>query len=195
MARIAGHARTGALRVVVVCFLLSGLVRAIGLAPALAAQLSESAEQTANADSHQAASCPEPEAPDTLLTLIREREQQLDDRERSVEERLTMLTVAAEQFERQKQELIEAEERLAATLAIADDAAEDDITQITAVYENMKPKNAAEVFNAMDQEFAAGFLIRMNPQAAADILANMNPDVAYAVSLLMATRNIEAPRQ
>ena len=187
-------AHAGALKVLIICFIASGVLRLGVLGPALALQLTNVDDTVGDPTQTIAANCPAPPNPDALLLAIREREQQLDQRERTIEERLTVLSVATEEFERQQASLVEAEKKLAATLAIADSAAENDIRQITAVYENMKPKDAAEVFDTMDQKFAAGFLIRMNPQAAANILAAMEADNAYGVSLLMANRNIEAPR-
>lgn len=193
---VVARLQVGALRLVMICFLASGLIRLAGFAPALAQQLdgvpsADNPVETAMA----MADCPVPAEPDALLLAIRERDAQLDSREQRLAQRLEVFTVATEEFERRRDALIAAEERLAATLAIADQAAENDIRQITAVYENMKPKDAAEVFDTMDQTFAAGFLIRMNPQAAADILSNMEAETAYAVSLLMASRNVGAPTE
>ena len=92
-------------------------------------------------------------------------------------------------------ELTEAEERLRATMAQSQAAAEDDIAQLTSVYENMKPKQASEVFARMTPEFAAGFLGRMRADAAAQILASLDPDKAYSISVLLAARNANAPTE
>lgn len=89
----------------------------------------------------------------------------------------------------------EAEEQLAATLARADRAAEQDVSQLVEVYESMNPKNAAQIFEAMDVTFAAGFLSRMQREAAAEILSGLPPDKAYAVSVVIAGRNASAPRE
>ena len=41
---------------------------------------------------------------------------------------------------------------------MADKAAERDIARMTTVYENMKPAEAARIFERMDVKFAAGLL-------------------------------------
>ncbi len=187
-------AQTGALGLVIACFVGSVLLRGAGVAPALAQQMAES-EQPVMVSQTGGALCAPAEDPDILLMAIRERQQQLDNEASRIEIRLKLLETAEERIEIQTAKLIRAEEQLAATLAIADEAADRDIVQLTSVYENMKAKNAAEIFNAMDVNFAAGFLIRMNPQAAAEILSNMTTDAAYSVSLIMASRNIEAPTE
>jgi flagellar motility protein MotE (MotC chaperone) len=82
---------------------------------------------------------------------------------------------------------------LRAVLAIADGAAEGDLARLTAVYESMKPKDAAPLFEKMAPEFAAGFLGRMRPEAAGAILSGLPPDMAYSISAILAGRNATAP--
>jgi flagellar motility protein MotE (MotC chaperone) len=47
----------------------------------------------------------------------------------------------------------------------------------------------------MAPEFAAGFLGRMKPDAAAAILGGMTANKAYAVTILLASRNAGAPTE
>lgn len=128
-----------------------------------------------------------------VLEKLQEREARLSAREAALELRLQALAVAEEQISRNLEALTRAEEELAATMALADTAAEEDLTRLTAVYENMKPKEAAPLFEAMDPQFAAGFLGRMRPDAAASILAGLDPEAAYAVSVILAGRNASVP--
>ena len=58
------------------------------------------------------------------------------------------------------------------------------------MYRQMKPKQAAQIFDQMPPSFAAGFLGEMAPESAALIMANMDAERAYAVSLLLAGRNV-----
>lgn len=181
--------QNGALLVVMACFLSSATIR-LGLSgPAIAQEINDrrsspEAEVTVAAENVSFAEL------DRMLEAIRERQEALESEEARVEERLEILANAQAEFERKRLELQEAERQLAATLSQTDGAVLRDIAQLTAMYESMKPKNAAEIFNEMDPNFSSGFLIRMNPQAAADILSSMDPDIAYQVSVLMANRNI-----
>ncbi|MEO0387962.1 MAG: hypothetical protein AAF281_10590 [Pseudomonadota bacterium] len=176
--------RGHALLLITVCFLASGLLRLGTTGSAFADQVSE-----------QAARLIETDEADALLTAIQERAAQLDQRERRIAEQQALLELSEEEFQRRRSDLIAAEERLAATLAIADEAAENDIQRLTAVYQNMKPKNAAVIFDSMDPVFAAGFLIRMAPEAAAGVLSAMTTETAYTVSVIMASRNATAPTE
>lgn len=183
--------RGHAMALVIACFLVSGGLRVLTVGQAYAEQAGTAPETPEMA----AVDCPPPEDADVLLTVVQERARQLDERDAKMAERLAVLQIAEAEFEKRRDELIAAEEKLAATLAIADNAAERDIQQLTAVYEEMKPKNAAEIFDSMDPAFAAGFLIRMAPQSAANILSAMDKNTAYTTSVIMASRNVGAPKE
>jgi len=139
--------------------------------------------------------CPEPAPPDagSLLAAIKERQDQLTNKEVAISERLQILNAVEARVAQDLEVLRAAEAQLASTLAIADSAAEKDLARLTEVYERMKPKNAALVFETMEMSFAAGFLSRMKPEFAAGILSEMPAEMAYSVSVVMAGRNARAP--
>ncbi|MDR0807835.1 MAG: hypothetical protein LBE86_01680 [Gemmobacter sp.] len=138
-------------------------------------------------------SCPEP--PLALSAALSERESKAAAREAAIEERLAALDLAETVISTRLAALAEAEDSLKKTLSIADGAAEGDLAQLTEVYQAMKPKQTAQIFGEMDPRFAAGFLGRMQPEAAAAVLAGMSSDRAYAISVLLAGRNADVPRQ
>ena len=187
----ADRRRSHALGLLVICFLVSGGLRLFASGTALAEQRTEAA----GVEVASVENCAPTENPDTLLVAVQERSGQLDALENRIAERQAVLAIAETEFEARLSQLVVAEEKLAATLAIADNAAENDLLRLTAVYENMKPKNAAGLFDTMDSNFAAGFLIRMAPKAAADILSSMDQEAAYSATVLMAARNVGAPTE
>ncbi|EEE36284.1 hypothetical protein RKLH11_117 [Rhodobacteraceae bacterium KLH11] len=130
-----------------------------------------------------------------LLTELLRREQDLNQRENRVLDREHALEIAGQAIETRLTQLQEAEASLRETVAIAEKAAENDLTQLTDVYESMKPKDAAALFETMDAVFAAGFLSRMPPEAAANVMAGLSPEVAYTISVVMAGRNAAAPQE
>ncbi|GGE47296.1 hypothetical protein GCM10011360_38190 [Primorskyibacter flagellatus] len=129
-----------------------------------------------------------------LLDAFRTREDRITRREAEIADRAQALSVADQAIARKLAALTEAEEKLRATLALADTAAEDDLNRLTAVYQNMKPAEAAALFEEMDPQFAAGFLGRMDPAAAAGVLAGLSPQTAYSVSVILAGRNANVPK-
>lgn len=129
-----------------------------------------------------------------MLKAFQKREERIARIERDMAVRQKALQVADEEIEKRLSALQQAENSLRSMLAIADTAAEDDLATLTAVYENMKPKDVAALFEEMEPGFAAGFLGRMRPDAAAGIMAGLSPQKAYTISVLLAGRNANAPK-
>ncbi|GLS85200.1 hypothetical protein GCM10010873_01730 [Cypionkella aquatica] len=137
-------------------------------------------------------SCPTP--PLALVEALNIRESKVSARETVLNDRLAALSLAEAAITARIEEMTAAEAELKKTLQIADGAAEADLARLTAVYEAMKPVDAAKLFGEMAPEFAAGFLGRMTPGAAAAAMAGMDPAKVYAISVLIAGRNAMAPK-
>lgn len=179
----------GTLAILAILLAASGALRlgdSVGAAMALQAN---SPEQGSEAPLQ----CPDP--PAAAAAALRARDATLATREVALNERLAALSLAEEAITSRLTELKTAEAKLRATLSIADGAAENDLARLTAVYEAMKPAEAAILFETMAPEFAAGFLGRMQPEAAAAVLTGMKPETAYAISVLIAGRNALAPKE
>ncbi|WP_322893044.1 MULTISPECIES: hypothetical protein [unclassified Yoonia] len=130
-----------------------------------------------------------------LLAAFQAREDRLAQREGQLRDRLQALRVAEVEIAEKLQAMRAAEEALNATIARAETASASDLDLLRAVYENMKPKEAAALFVEMPPPFAAGFLGMMEPQSAAAIMAELPPSVAYSFSVVLAGRNANAPDQ
>ena len=139
------------------------------------------------------AECPAP--PVALANALSERESLLSDREAALEDRIAALDLAEAAITARLRELQQAEEDLKRVVDVSDDAAEGDLTRLTAMYEAMKPADSARLLSSMPVEFAAGFLGRMRPEAAALILAGMEAEPAFAITALLAGRNALAPTE
>lgn len=182
----------GSLALVAVLLLGSGGLRLVSTAgPALALggdMTKRDAEIVENPQSP-----PRKENMQAMLDAFQEREARLVERERAMEEREHALEIADKAVNQKLDELLQAEEALRNTLALADGAVEDDVARLTTVYETMKPKEAAALFEEMAPEFAAGFLARMRPDAAAEVMTGLSPQAAYTISVILAGRNSGAP--
>lgn len=181
------RAGRGALFIVAMLFASSGALRlGSGVGAALARAESESPTE-APPDT----TCEMPSALSEALTL---REERIAAQEASLKDRLAALALADAAISKRMDEMKAVEAELKATLAQADGAAEKDIQNLTAVYQAMKPKDAAALFETMSPEFAAGFLGRMPPESAAAILSGMSAEAAYGVSVIVAGRNADVPK-
>ena len=170
----------------------SGVIR-LGLGADLA--LAKTQDAAAEAGAAEAAAC-EPDAGAlAMLEELRAREERLAQREAEIADRAQALSVAKSEIDGRLAELVAAEEKLSATLTLADGAADEDVARLDAVYEKMKPKDAASLFAEMEPDFAAGFVARMRPDAAAAVMAGLDPKEAYTISVVLAGRNANAPKR
>ena len=183
-----GRVQTGALSSLAACFFISGLLRAGEVVAALPVY----GEAPAGHVVEQAQTLAEADPPDlgALAAELHRQRAELVRREAALEERAQLLEAIEERLRDRLTELAAARERLAETAALVDDAAGRDVRHLADMYRQMKPKQAGRIFNAMAPEFAAGFLGQMGAVSAAQILANMEAEKAYAVSLLLAGRNV-----
>lgn len=184
--------RAGVLTVISLLMIGSAAIR-LGLeaGPALA----RSATPPENPTNEPMAAGTTPADLQLLLTALLQREKDLDRREATLVDKEKAQTIAHQAIEARLAALQEAEASLRETLAVAEKAAETDLTQLTDVYQNMKPKDAAALFETMDPVFAAGFLSRMPPDAAAGVMAGLSPEAAYTISVVMAGRNALVPEE
>lgn len=182
------HARRRALAVLALLLTASGILR-LG---ATAGHALDSA--TAAAGPPAAQICETEDSVRAMLAALTERDRSLSEREARIAVRDKAVALAAEEAEKRVAALEAAEAKLAATIAIADQAAAKDVERLVAVYERMKPKDAAAVFAEMEPKFAAGFLAQMRPEAAAAVMAGLEPAAAYAISVHFAGRNAAAPK-
>jgi flagellar motility protein MotE (MotC chaperone) len=186
MARRYAGQRRGALQVLAVFLILSAVLRAgAQIGPAFANEPVDIAPAAA-----------QPAAPtDELLAAFQAREARLTAREDQLRDRLQALRVAEAEIEEKLTAMRDAEQALNASIAQAETASIADLDLLTAVYENMKPKEAAALFEQMQPQFAAGFLAMMQPAAAALIMSELLPETAYSFSVVIAGRNANAPTQ
>ncbi|WP_234455059.1 MotE family protein [Thermohalobaculum xanthum] len=180
----------GALSVLAAGFMLSAMLRAGDVVAGLPA-LRDDGFGNAVASRGEGADEPRPEV-DALALIaevqrqaarLRERDAELDARARELEDAEVTLKTRLEQLEAMRREL-EAE------VAGVQDAAAADVRRLATVYETMKPKQAGRIFDEMEPSFAAGFLGELSAEQAAEILASMKPQRAYAISILLAGRNL-----
>lgn len=181
-----GRALSG-VGLIVLCFVGSAALRAIESGSAIAEEIG-----ALGADGPTPAETAEAEG---LLAAIRAREAALDAEAKRLADRQQTLNVAEAKLAEQLAAFETAQSQLEDTLALADNAAERDIERMTAVYESMKPADAARIFGRMDVGFASGLLARLRPEVAAAVLTGMEADAAYAITLTIASRNANVPTQ
>ncbi|AHD11348.1 MotE family protein [Phaeobacter gallaeciensis] len=192
--------RSGALMMLALLLMGSAIVR-LGLeaGPAIAREVANLQDESTLKEEPKGTlngqSMPSSAELQNMLAAFQEREAALSAREAEIEDRMKALEIADDAIEQKLVALEQAEEELKSTLALADGATEADLTRLTSVYEQMKPKESSALFEEMDPAFAAGFLARMRPEAAAGIMAGLSPQAAYTISVVLAGRNGSVPKE
>jgi flagellar motility protein MotE (MotC chaperone) len=192
MTRRGKRPRPGALGVLALLFLTSGLLR-LGAEAGQAIAREQADPEMGAAEVPEG--CRTSEDVKAAIDMLAGREERIATLEAQIADRMQALAVADREIAARLGELESAEEELRNLLTIADEAAEGDLARLTSVYETMKAKEAAALFAEMEPEFAAGFLGRMRPEAAAGIMAGLDPQTAYTISVLLAGRNAGAPKE
>jgi flagellar motility protein MotE (MotC chaperone) len=62
------------------------------------------------------------------------------------------------------------------------------------IYENMKPRDAAKIFNGLDDTVLVAVAAKINPRTMAEILAQMQPDVAQRLTVELASKTPSGPQ-
>ncbi|WP_439124635.1 MotE family protein [Marivita sp.] len=190
-----GPSRKGTLAIIGTFLLLSAGVRLATEAGQVIASEDPKATLSEQVSEQPTMDLARPETLNAAFEAIKEREQRLIDRETEMDQRETSVAAAETAIEAELAKLEQAEQNLRETISLASAAAEDDLSQLTDVYANMKPKQAAALFEQMEAAFAAGFLARMPTDSAARIMAGMTPEKAYEISVRLAGRNANIPLQ
>ncbi|MEO3433121.1 hypothetical protein [Inquilinus sp. CAU 1745] len=123
-----------------------------------------------------------------LLRDLSERRQSLEERAQTLDEREALLTVAEQRLEEKMAELEAVRGQIQQMLGTLDEQQESQFQSLVGIYENMRPADAAVIFNGLDIDVLINVLDRMREQKSAAIMAGMNPDRARQVTAELAQR-------
>jgi flagellar motility protein MotE (MotC chaperone) len=164
---------------------------AFGPAPAVA-QTAPSAAPKAAPKATQPAKAQPASAPQSRMELelrndmAQRRNTAPDDRLRQIELRERLLEAAEKRVDGKLQELRGIEAQLRQLGAQADKAQDDRFASLVRVYETMKPKDAARIFEKLDMPVQLQVSTRMKPAKMAAMMAEMTPDAARALTMELA---------
>lgn len=141
-----------------------------------------------NADQLPAQDQPVSPAERAVLERLQSRRQELDARAREMDIRDSLLKAAEKRVESQVQDLKATELRITAANEQKSEADAARFKGIVTMYENMKPKDAAKVFDRLEMPVLFEIASKIKPQKMSDILGQMSPDVAERLTTEMARR-------
>lgn len=113
---------------------------------------------------------------------LSERRAELEQREKELDMRSTLMDAAEKRIEERSAELKALEEKISKLVDDNKTAEQQQFVSLVAMYENMKPKDAAAIFNQLDMPVLLGLASAMNPRKMSPILARMDPSKAKALT-------------
>jgi flagellar motility protein MotE (MotC chaperone) len=123
-----------------------------------------------------------------VLESLNQRRQELEARARELDVRENLLAATEKRVEARLAEIKEAEARINATVHKKDEAEAARFKSLVSMYENMKAKDAAKIFDRLNMPVLLELATQINPRRMSDILAQMSPDVAERLTGEIAAR-------
>jgi|SRR5579871_3808284 len=128
-----------------------------------------------------------------LLQALGQRRDALDLRERSLDQREALLKAAEKRFEEKVADLDAVKLELQGMLARNNEQEDARLRSLVKIYESMKPKEAALIFDKLEINVLLGVIERMKENKVAPILASMQPDRARQVTDMLADKSQRPP--
>jgi flagellar motility protein MotE (MotC chaperone) len=128
----------------------------------------------------------------SILLDLRKRRDELDSRARALDDQRRDLDAANKRLSDRIQQLSGLQTRLEAMEAERQQQKEQNWAGLVKVYENMKPRDAATIFDALDMQVLLQVLDRMQARKMAPILAAMQPDRARLATQMLAEMRTRA---
>lgn len=117
-----------------------------------------------------------------LLQELAERRNVLESRERELEEREALLKAAEQRLVEKQTELNTTKAEIVSLLKEQDKQEQAKTKQLVAIYENMKPKDAANIFNDLEMPVLLQVVKNMKERKVAPVIASMSTEKARALT-------------
>jgi flagellar motility protein MotE (MotC chaperone) len=123
-----------------------------------------------------------------ILERLQERRKELETRARDLDMREQLLKAAEKRLEARLNEIKQVESRIKGVHDKKDEAESARFKGLVSMYENMKAKDAARIFDRLDLKILVDVAGQINPRRMSDILANMSPEAAERLTVEFASR-------
>lgn len=123
-----------------------------------------------------------------VLERLQDRRQELDGRAREIEIRESLLKQMEKRLEARAAELKDIEARISGATKQREEADAAKLKNIVTMYEGMKAKEAARIFDRLDMKILIEVASQINARRMSDILSQMNPEAAERLTVELANR-------
>jgi flagellar motility protein MotE (MotC chaperone) len=123
-----------------------------------------------------------------LFQHLATRRAEIEKRTKDVEQREALLSAAEKRIDQKLQELDKVRTDIQKLMRMGDEKKSQQIESLVRIYETMKPKEAARIFEELDMPVLLDVVERMKEVKTAAILAAMDPGKAKGVTSALADR-------
>lgn len=123
-----------------------------------------------------------------VLEHLQERRQELESRGREIDLRENMLKAVEKKVETRTNELRDLEKSLGGAQQKKEEADAQQLKNLVTMYENMKAKDAARIFDRLEMRILVEVASQINPRRMSDILGNMSSEAAERLTVELANR-------
>jgi flagellar motility protein MotE (MotC chaperone) len=123
-----------------------------------------------------------------ILERLQERREELDTRARELDIRESLIQGAEKRMDAKLAELKDVEANIKTETQQKDDAEAARLKGLVVMYENMKPRDAAKIFNGLDSNVLIKVASLINPRTMSEILAQMSSDAAQRLTVELASK-------
>jgi len=128
-----------------------------------------------------------------VLERLGERRAELEARAKELDAREAVVLAAEKRLESRIAHLKQLEAQINDIVRAKDEAEATRVKNLVTMYENMKPKDAARVFDRLDLRILLEVATQINPRRMSDIMAQMAPEAAERLTVELATRAKDKP--
>ena len=121
-----------------------------------------------------------------LFEDLKERRKELETQKRELAVREALLKAAEQELDQKYQELVSLRSEIQELLVQQTDEEKQRIASLVKIYEGMKPKEAARIFNTLDLDILLDVVSRMSERKSAPIIAAMTSERARTLTIMLA---------
>ena len=121
---------------------------------------------------------------------LSKRSAELEKIEEDLRMREALLKAAEQELDRKVQELTNLRKEIEELLELQSGKEQERIDSLVKIYEGMKPKDAARIFDTLDLDVLVMVMSKMSERKVAPVLAAMNPERARTVTIMLAEERV-----
>ncbi|MER2606644.1 MAG: flagellar protein FlbB [Siculibacillus sp.] len=123
-----------------------------------------------------------------ILQKLAERRKQLEEMERQLQMREDLLSASEGRITRRIDEMKGLEEKIGGAAKAKEEAKKQELADLVKMYESMKAKDAARVFDKLEINLLGEIARQMNPKKLGDVVSKMSAEQAERLTVELANR-------